>query len=103
MEVDVAEMSSPVLVTTYRPRLLSLYPSITRKDINIAFSNPYAGRVSARLFDSSGRLVKSWNLGNLSEGKFKRTLTVDGLQGVYFLQIENEKASSLAHKVILLR
>ncbi len=103
MEVDVAEMSSPVLVTTYRPRLLSLYPSITRKDINIAFSNPYAGRVSARLFDSSGRLVKSWNLGNLREGKFKRTLTVEGLQGVYFLQIENEKASSLAHKVILLR
>ena len=103
MEVEVAEMGSQIGFATLEPRLISLFPSITRNSVNIVFSNPYRGNLFVKLYDVSGRLVRSWEFRDLKGGRSKESLNVKGLEGVYFLRLGNERYWSPARKVVILK
>ncbi|MBN2465884.1 T9SS type A sorting domain-containing protein [candidate division WOR-3 bacterium] len=87
---------------------LDIYPNPVRSRVSIAWAQPAAGRVSVKVYDAAGRVVRDLVGGKLDAGRY--SLTWDGLaedggrvsDGVYFCQLVTA-AGARQHKLILAR
>jgi len=73
--------------------VLNAYPNPVRSRVSIAWALPVAGRVSVKIYDAAGRVVRDLVSGKMDAGRY--SLRWDGLaenggrvaDGVYFCQL----------------
>ena len=67
---------------------VSMYPNPVRESAKVSFNMNETASVSYQVFDMMGRMVKSANLGTLSNGKHEMDIAMDGLTtGAYVLRL----------------
>jgi flagellar hook assembly protein FlgD len=87
----------------------TVYPNPFSTASSVVFQSPGLASVTLEVYDVSGRLVKSQELGAVSEGR--QTVLWDGSSssgetlsnGVYIIRLAGGSGSSATARVILLR
>jgi hypothetical protein len=87
---------------------LDVYPNPVRSRVSIAWALPVAGRVSVKIYDAAGRVVRDLVGGKMAAGRY--SLTWDGLaenggrvaDGVYFCQLATA-AGNRQQKLVVAR
>ena len=67
---------------------MKLYPNPAVERVNVELNIQEPGNASLYVYDLTGKMVRSENLGKLGEGEYTRTLSLQGLpQGMYLVNV----------------
>ncbi|MEO0227931.1 MAG: T9SS type A sorting domain-containing protein, partial [candidate division WOR-3 bacterium] len=108
-EEETTELASGPMAQQTKPRednAVSIYPNPFSAVLNIRLTDSQNGKMSIKVYDISGRLVREWD--NMKSDKVIWDGTDnDGRiisQGIYFLQIRDcDTGKSTVHKILKVR
>jgi hypothetical protein len=78
----------------------TVYPVPFKEELNLSFTLPNEQNISCQIYDVSGKLVYSQDLGNINKGSSVSTLKLENLSnGVYILELTSN-TRTFRHKII---
>jgi hypothetical protein len=91
------------IVRRAKGKTVTVLPNPAHRTFQISFTQPQSGPVSLKIYDASGRLVKTLIQEKLKEGEHTIKLTTSGLAtGVYFIELKQDK-KRLTEKLLILK
>ncbi len=85
----------------YIPMSVSIYPNPVSDNATLSFTLPKIGNVKAKVFDMSGKIVKSIDMSELSKGYHTYTVNFSDLRkGTYIVNLVSGELSAIAKFLI---
>ncbi|MCD4729307.1 MAG: T9SS type A sorting domain-containing protein [Bacteroidales bacterium] len=82
--------------------VFTCYPNPFKKETTIFYTVPHSSNISFNVYDATGRLVQSDNIGNIAKGKHQYKLRMpDATPGVYYIILEANGNPANIKKVVV--